>query len=183
MKENANKRCQSNVAKELKTDRATISCLIADLSAKDGGVRERAREALVSMGRLAVAPLIEALESPMEQVRWEAAKALGQIGDPSAAKAFIRALEDEDFDVRWLAAEGLIALGHNAFVPLFQTLIERSDSVWLRQGAHHVLNDLRGKQPEEILRPVLAALEHVEPAVEVPLAAQRALDILQESGD
>lgn len=183
MNEKENNRHQNDTAEECQADQATIAPLISDLSKKDGEVRERAREALVSAGKLAVAPLIEALESPTEQVRWEVAKALGQIGDPMAAQAFVRALEDEDFDVRWLAAEGLIALGHNAFAPLFRALIERSDSLWLRRGAHHVLHDLHGKQPEEILGPLLAALEDIEPVVEVPLAAQRALDILAEIED
>jgi len=32
-------------------------------------------------------------------VRWEAAKALGQIGDATAAPALVEALQDEEFDV------------------------------------------------------------------------------------
>ena len=128
-------------------------------------------------------PLVKALADPNQWVRWEAAKALGQIGDPAAAQALVTALEDKMFDVRWLAAEGLIAMGRGALVPLLQALMERSDSTWTREGAHHVLHDLTGGDIKEILLPVLAALEDVEPSVEVPFVAKAALDKLTKKKD
>jgi HEAT repeat protein len=161
-------------------DPATMGALIADLGVKDGLVRERARQSLVAIGGPAVASLIEALADRNEQMRWEAAKALGQIGDPVSAYALVNALEDEVFDVRWLAAEGLIALGREALLPLLQALIERSDSPWLREGAHHILHNLCRGDLEEVLQPLLTALEDVEPSIEVPLAAGSALDALTE---
>jgi HEAT repeat protein len=160
------------------SDPVTIGALIADLGVKDGMVRERARQSLVAIGGPAVAPLIEALADRNEQMRWEAAKALCQIADPASAPALVTILEDEVFDVRWLAAEGLIALGRGALVPLLQALMEHPDSLWLREGAHHVLHELSGGDLKEVLRPLLAALEDVEPSVEVPLAAESALDAL-----
>ena len=161
-------------------DAATISALIADLGSKDGLVRVRARVCLVAIGGKAVGPLVEALASKKRWVRWEAAKALGQTGDPAAAQALVRALEDEVFDVRWLAAEGLIAVGDKGLVPLLQALVERSDSMWLREGAHHVLHDISRGELKEIMRPVLAALDGIEPSVEVPFAAKTALNKLME---
>jgi HEAT repeat protein len=160
------------------SDPVTIGALIADLGVKDGMVRERARQSLVAIGGPAVAPLIEALADRNTQMRWEAAKALSQIADPASAPALVSILEDEVFDVRWLAAEGLIALGREALVPLLQTLIEHPDSLWLCEGAHHVLHELSAGGLKEVLRPLLAALEDVEPSVEVPLAAEKALDAL-----
>ena len=47
-------------------------------------------------------------------MRWEAAKALGKIGDPKAALALVGALEDPRSGIRWLAAEGLMAIGREA---------------------------------------------------------------------
>src|SRR5437588_9016694 len=79
--------------------------LISGLSSKIGFVRLRARRSLVAAGHSAVALLIDVLGSANEQARWEAAKALSEIGDPSAATALVGALEDEDRDVRWMAAE------------------------------------------------------------------------------
>lgn len=162
-------------------DLGTIGSLIAELSRKDGLVRERARQSLVAIGAPAVASLIEALANPNELLRWEAAKALGEIGNPTAAPALVAALEDNVFDVRWLAAKGLISLGSEGLVPLLEALIERSDSLWLRQGAHHVLHDVSEGGLKEILRPVLAALDDIEPSVEVPFAAKTVLNVLIEA--
>lgn len=169
---------QIDVAWGRHADPATISALIADLGSKDGLVRLRARVCLVAIGGKAVGSLVEALASKKRWVRWEAAKALGQTGDPAAAQALVRALEDEVFDVRWLAAEGLIAVGDKGLVPLLQALVERSDSMWLREGAHHVLHDISRGELKEIVRPVLAALEDIQPSLEVPFAAKTALNEL-----
>ena len=160
-------------------DSATLSALVADLGSGDGLVRVRARRCLVAIGSRAVGSLIEALANPKEAVRWEAAKALGQIHDPAAAQALVGALRDEMFDVRWLAAEGLSAIGCKALVPLLQALSKHPDSVWLRGGAHHVLRNLAAKCLEDVWKPVLSALENVEPLVEVPFAARTALDKLK----
>ena len=159
-------------------NKATISTLIADLGSKDGIVRVRARKSLVAIGKPSVGPLVEALASKKELVRWEAAKAIGQVDDPKATQALVKALEDDMFDVRWLAAEALIIIGKEALVPLLQALTQHSDSLWLREGAHHMFHDLADGKNLEVLRPVLTALEDVEPSVEVPLAANTALKAL-----
>jgi HEAT repeat protein len=160
-------------------DPATIGSLIGDLASKDGLVRESARASLVAVGRPATGALIKSLADRHRQVRWEAAKALSQIADPRAAPALVRALEDDEFSVRWLAATGLTALRSKGLAPLLRALTKRSDSVSLLQGAHHVLHDvMRRGVPKEVVQPVLAALEDVEPSLEVPLAARAALDAL-----
>jgi HEAT repeat protein len=171
---------QIDVAWGKHADQATISTLVSDLGNEDGLVRVRARLSLVAIGGQAVGPLVEALASKKQWMRWEAAKALGQIGSPAAAEPLVKALEDNIFDVRWLAAEGLIVIGRDALAPLLHALLERSDSEWLREGAHHVFHDLARGRPDfsNILQPVLKALEDVEPAIEVPFAAKDALNKL-----
>jgi HEAT repeat protein len=156
----------------------TISLLIAKLTGNDGLERESARWSLLSIGSPAVAPLTELLESPNKQIRWEAAKALAAIADPAAAHVLVKALEDKVFDVRWVAAEGLINLGREGLVPLLQALIERSDSPWLREGAHHVLHKLAEGDLKELLQPIVDSLESIESAVESPIRAHAALDAL-----
>ena len=158
----------------------TVVTLIADLSSDDGVVRVKARSELVLSGDAAVEPLIEALVAQSQWVRWEAAKALGQIGSPAATNALVKALEDKMFDVRWLAAQALINIGPEAIMPLLKALIERADSTWMREGAHHVLNDLAQGKLEGVLRPVLAALEDVDSPVELPFAAKTALNSYKE---
>jgi len=156
----------------------TIDPLISKLGNEDGIVRIRARKSLVNIGHAAVRPLVKTLTSKREWHRWEAAKTLAQIGDPSATQALIEALRDKMFDVRWLAAEGLISIGREALLPLLRALMEHPDSLWLREGVHHVLHDVDKEDFNEILQPVLAALEGFEPSVEVPYAAEKALKAL-----
>lgn len=166
--------------------------LISDLSSHNDAARVKARHSLVAMGKAAVPFLTEALKNKNNLMRWETAKALGEIGDPGAAPALVKALEDEEFDVRWLAAEGLIKMNINGLKPLLQALEYRGDSVFLREGAHHVFHDLAKGALRKYLVPVLAALEALEPGeevpwvarhemvVEVPWAARQAIEMLDK---
>ena len=142
------------------------------LESDDGLLRQSAREALVTMGGRAVAPLARALENATsKQVRWEAAKALGAMGQPKAIPALIAALEDGDSDVAWLAAEALSALGKKAWPALLKALVvEGTESVILRKGAHHVF----AGQPESRGNGVLAALQTALEANGLPAAAPMA---------
>jgi len=133
------------------------------------------------MGESTVPFLTELLQDVREQTRWEAAKALGAIADPKASPALTSALEDEEFDVRWLAAEGLICLGRDGLLPLLQALAERPNSVWLREGAHHVLSSLSKKRMKTLLKPMLSALASVDPEILVPEAARALLNTLKAS--
>lgn len=156
-----------------------IAALIETLGNEDVLRRQIARERLTEIGRPAVPPLIEALEAPSEVVRWEAAKALQEIADPSAAAALVTALDDEDAGVRWVAAEALIAIGREGVVAVLHGLIERSDSEWYRERAHHVLrNFVRYKWGKGLVR-VLRALDGIVPQLEAPVAAQKALYALE----
>ncbi|MGA2518900.1 MAG: HEAT repeat domain-containing protein [Thermodesulfobacteriota bacterium] len=170
----------------------SMEILINTLSSHKDKAREGARHTLVAMGKAAVPSLIEALGNKNALMRWEAAKALGEIGDPETAPVLVKALEDDNFDVRWLAAEGLIKMNIQGLKPLFEALEHRGDSVLLREGAHHVFHDLAKGGLRKFLVPVLAALEALEPGeevlrvahhkmeVEVPWAARRALEVLEK---
>jgi HEAT repeat protein len=161
--------------------RGEIELLVETLAREDGIERQCARERLVSIGNPAVPALIRCLSDPRHQVRWEAAKALGKIADPIAAPSLVGALEDKDFGVRWLAAVGLTSLGRNGLVPLFSALLERPDSDWLREGAHHVCHELAKRDACHVARPVLDALNTSEPELAVPAAAYAALQRLRGS--
>jgi hypothetical protein len=156
-------------------DFSAIPSQLEALRSSDGTMREHARQALVFSGKQAVDPLIKLLADANHQTRWEAAKALGEIADPKAASSLVRSLEDKEFGVRWLAAVGLIAIGKEALVPLLQALSRRADSVWLREGAHHVLHDLSKKGYMGLVAPILAALEGIDPEIEVPEPTRAAL--------
>jgi HEAT repeat protein len=159
---------------------AEIEGLVAALEHRDPVSRQKARETLVTIGRPAVAALIELLENHNDHVRWEAAKALGAIRDPAAASALVARLMDKDEDVRWVAAEALIALRRKGIKPLLEALADKPESTWLQQGAHHVFNSLLKKQAMETLFPVLSALNQEEPELAIPQAVAKVLKALNE---
>jgi HEAT repeat protein len=155
-----------------------IAAWVEALSNADGVERHAARVQLEEIGKAASPALLTALLSPSRYARWEAAKALGEISDPGAAPALVDRLEDEESAVRWLAATALINLGRDALVPLLQGLETHSDSLWFRDGAHHVLHSLVRDGVADEVQPVLDALENLEPRVEAPIAAYH---VLQDS--
>ena len=156
----------------------TASHLVDRLMGDDGLAREDARATLVKVGAPVVPRLVQLLADQREYVRWEAAQALAEIADPASAEALVRLLEDQAVGVRWVAASGLITMGEAGLPPLLRALVKRSGSVILLRSAHRVIFDLVGRDRLAMLKPLLDALESIEPAVTVPLAAQSALDLL-----
>ncbi len=154
-----------------------IESLVNILAGKDGMARNKARKSLVIIGKPAVPVLISTFRnSKVDQVRWEAIKALGEIVDTKAIPVMVKALEDHDKDIAWLAAVGLEKLGMAAWPALLRALIERgSDSFMLRQGAHHILHEQREKKYKELLTILLNALESETETESTPLAAYNLL--------
>lgn len=159
-----------------------IPALIVDLGLQSATIRERAHSTLIAIGKPAVKPLVKALMKSTEYGRGQAAKALGEIGDLSAAPALVKALEDDKFDVRWLAARALVALGRDGLPALLRALIERPNSTWLREGAHHILHDEGYQTWQEQLAPVMKALEGYAPVDALPEAAEEVLRAFVPSG-
>jgi len=78
-------------------------------------------------------------------VRWAAAKALGQIGDPQATPALIQALQDKDRDVRRAAAEALGQIGDRQAIPaLIEALKDEDEGV--RRAAAEALEKIGDPQ-------------------------------------
>jgi len=146
---------------EKKGTGTNLESLMDKLASKDGVVRQKAREALVALGKPAVSPLLQALQnSRLDEVRWEAVKALEGISDTGAMPALVKALEDSNSDVAWVAADALKTYKKAAWPPLLQALIKsKSDSVALRKGAHHVLVEQKEDGFNDLLATLLKALE------------------------
>jgi HEAT repeat protein len=164
----------------MKKTEETVRALISDLTCDDVIKCQNARRQLVAKGEAAVEPLEKALDHAKHWVHWEAAKALSQIGSPSATRVLIEALEHKEFELRWLAAEGLISIGRPAVRPLLIELITKPQSTWLHEGAHHVLSDIKDERLRAITRPVVKAIEGPVPSADIPVAAQKALDEFPE---
>ncbi|MCS7209222.1 MAG: HEAT repeat domain-containing protein [Fimbriimonadales bacterium] len=91
---------------------------------------------IASSGKPAVPILAQALRDTENNIRCEAAKALGQIGDPQAVPALIEALQDVDRDVRRAAARALGQIGDSQAVPALRVHAE------LLSEAKHALEQL-----------------------------------------
>ena len=120
-----------------------IQHLLKTLRSKNGMERKKARQKLIAKGKNMIDFLTELLSHPKHIYRWEALKTMEEIGDPISIPFFIQALEDDESDVRWIAAEGLIKLGMKSIQPLLKTLIEKSNSIFILAGIHHVFYDLK----------------------------------------
>ena len=132
--------------KSKKSRNSNMHELLIRLGSTNGMEREKAREALVEIGRDSIDFLMELLSHPKHIYRWEAIKTLEEIADPISIPLLIQALEDDKGDVRWIAAKGLIKLGALSIKPLLKILEEKSDSVFILAGAHHVFFDLKEKK-------------------------------------
>ena len=90
-------------------DPRAVAPLIQVMKTKDRGLRRRAAEALVRLGKPAAGPLVSLLKETDAGLRGEAAWALAQIGRP-AFKPLCQALLDADLGARWEAAQVLSRL-------------------------------------------------------------------------
>ena len=157
-----------------------ISTLINDLHSSDSIKRQRARHALTRIGWDATPALIDVVLNEEGQSRWEAIEALEQIRDPKAAKALVEALMDDETGTRWAASNALIALDRAAIKPLLIGLTKHFDSEPFREVAHHVFHVLKDRGrllPKE--NKVFETLDDFQQAVEVPWAAEAALEDLE----
>jgi len=162
-----------------------IARLIVLLNDPDQAKRRQARLGLMALGQAAMPSILNTLKFGPENSRWQVAKALSQLADPSTAPALVQALRDHSFGVRWLAAEGLTAMSCDGLEPLLAGLICDADSVWLREGAHHVLHSMHDNGLAEtecaVAEDVLCALEGPAPASELPWKAEAALEKLRQA--
>ena len=102
-------------------------------------------------------------------------------GDPTPAnlERLIQALEDNDFGVRWTAAATLARLGDVALTPLLRTLVQKHISVWLREGALHILYYNQSYQVSQRTAELQQMLKGPAAEVAAAAAAARLLQQLQ----
>jgi len=162
------------VATESESVRNLVA-LIEALGSPDHLRRQRARQALVRLGRAAVPSLCEALRHEMHVIRWESAKALTYVASDEAADALRQALEDEDDGVRWLASEALIHLGRRGLRAALEAIVEKPRSFIVLASAHHVLHTLVDEGLAFLVQPVLDAIESPDREIRAPAAAEHAL--------
>ena len=154
---------------------ADIGRLVSQLSSNDMLQRMKAREALVELGRVAVPAVALLADADDDHARWESAKTLSQIADPSSVDTLIHLLEDSEDGTRWDAALGLIAIGQPAVTPLLRAIIHRAADYKIIPGARHVTHECTKTPWGGFLRPVYEALNSSPARESAPVAAQEAL--------
>jgi HEAT repeat protein len=107
--------------------------------------------------------------------REDAIHQLKEFPTPAVIDRLIRALEDDDSGVRWAAATTLIEFGKAAAAPLLRTLVEKNDSVWLREGAYRVFHDTHDATVQALTADVVKALKGPAAGLMTTEAAVKAL--------
>jgi hypothetical protein len=154
---------------------SVIESLVHQLASTDMAERVTAREALVELGG-AVVPAVTALaHSQDDHARWECAKTLAQIADPSSIGTLIQLLEDSEDGTRWDAGLGLIAIGRPAVTPVLRAIIHRSTDYAIIPGARHVMHEFCKAEWGGFLKPVYTALSSHQARESGPVAAAQAL--------
>jgi len=161
-------------------DNEAIPQLIEQLSDSNGLRRQEAREALVEIGAPALPYITQAAANNRKRPRWEAAKALATMAEPSSVPTLTELLDDPESDIRWLAAEGLLAIGSRSLPAVLDALVQKPESTGLRRAAHHVLDGTvrRDAELSEVLVPIMEALGDTQPASVIPPKAEEALERL-----
>ena len=85
--------------------------LVGMLAESDALTRRLAGDALVAIGSQVVPQLLESMQHGEQQVRLEAVRALGRIGDQRTIPALIEALDDNSALIEYWASEGLEKMG------------------------------------------------------------------------
>ena len=117
--------------------------------------RRHASSALIRVGKSAVPALGEALGDADEEVRFEAALALGEIGPDAveATPALVKALEDRFFQVRATAAQALGKIrptSKEAIAALNDALVDRNRLV--RIDAFCAIAQIDPRRTEEVVK-------------------------------
>lgn len=175
---------KTNIGKE------NIQILFLEMGGENGHDRQKARETFVSMGADAVDYLAEAIVIAnhnkklaafgvsSDRLKAEALKALVEIANPLSAPLFLNAMNDEDSGIRWLAAEGFNALQNDGLKYLLDALIKSPDSLFLRQGAHHVLRTFIHLQKIPGMQELLKELKNPVGDERIPISAKTVLNAI-----
>jgi HEAT repeat protein len=117
-----------------------------------------------------------------DRERQEAMVYLSEHPAADGVAALIAMLETDEPGLRWEAGEALAKMGKPAVVPLLSTLVSKSDSTWLREGAYHAFHDNRDASVVRLTEPVRKALKGLGAPMATTTAAGELMLKLQAEG-
>jgi hypothetical protein len=161
-----------------------VPVLLKALRGADEQLSSQIFASLVRLGSLAVPALIQKGRSSSAHIRWNCARALGEIHDLRALPVLVDALQDNDHSVAWMAAKGLVQFGRDSLKPVLELLMSASMTPWLAETASYVLTSYahRNAQAKKILDPLIRRMRESGFRVGTAVAAQKALKQLQDAG-
>ncbi len=94
---------------------------------------------------------IKMLERPDDSAKIDAAKALGEIGDPQAVDALINALADDNSNVRGAAADSLGSIRDPKAVDVLMKVLKDDANASVRFSAAHALGYIGDPKASQVL--------------------------------
>jgi hypothetical protein len=137
-----------------------VQLIKASLDDQNVNQKLSARQTLVKMGKKILPQINKLLKSGDIALRLEAAKIIELIGNRMSINVLIDLLEDTEFDIRWIASEGLIKIGRRSVRPLLKAVRDGINSIFLNEGAHHVLIYLLNENEKKNEMSLLLSLEN-----------------------
>lgn len=122
----------------------SVEPIMAIWNDEDTDFRAKASQALIIIGKPAVAALISKLHDKDPYIRWRAAVCLRFIKELEAREALTGALEDEAPEVKWTAIRALGEFGDIRVVEKLSTFCSDRDS-GLKENAETAISSLTGK--------------------------------------
>ncbi len=146
--------------------------LVEALSDSNSQVCMTAADALIEIGPISVKPLIEILKHDKVNVRCDATRALGELGDKRAVDALVDMLKDEWVNVRIYAVQSLGKIAEKSAVPALIDVMQNSDENDLvRAGAAASLGVLRDPRALMPLRALIMESNDLNEVADTALKA------------
>ncbi|MEB3244450.1 MAG: HEAT repeat domain-containing protein [Vampirovibrionales bacterium] len=146
--------------------------LVEALSDCNSQVCMTAADALIEIGPISVKPLMEILKHDKVNVRCDATRALGELGDPRAVDALVDMLKDEWVNVRIYAVQSLGKIGEKSAVPaLIDVLKNKEENDLVRAGAAASLGMLKDARALLPLREMIMLSDDLNEVADTALKA------------
>jgi len=133
-----------------------------------------AADALIEIGSIAAKPLIGSLNNERVNVRCDATRALGELGDLDAVMPLVGMLNDEWVNVRIYAVQSLGKLGGADAVPaLVDTLANDNENILVRSGAAAALGQIKDARALVPLRSLIMSASELGEIEDMALKAYK----------
>lgn len=150
--------------------------LVYALSDTNSQVCMTAADALIEIGPIAVKPLIESLQHDKVNVRCDATRALGELGDATAVEPLIGMLSDEWVNVRIYAVQSLGKLADSRAVNALVDVLENTEeNVLVRAGAAASLGMIKDVRALLPLRNLIMNAKELGEIEDMALKAYKAI--------